>query len=58
LLSFVDLETRLLQVLHDPLGEHLAGIVRRMLPDQPAQQVATPSDREADRECERSRNER
>jgi hypothetical protein len=29
LLGFVDLETGLLEVLHDPLGERLAGIVRR-----------------------------
>jgi hypothetical protein len=33
LLGFVDFEARPLQVLHDPLGEHLAGIVRRVFLD-------------------------
>jgi hypothetical protein len=35
LVLFVDLETRLLQVLHDPLGELLAGIVRRVFCQDP-----------------------
>jgi hypothetical protein len=42
----------LLEVLHDPLGEHLPGIVRRVFLEDPAQQIAAPRDREADRECE------
>jgi hypothetical protein len=32
------LETRQFQVLHDALGEHLAGILWRVLFDHPAQQ--------------------
>jgi hypothetical protein len=39
LLTFVDLETRQLQVLHDPLGEHLAGIVRSVLLEETAQRM-------------------
>jgi hypothetical protein len=34
------------------LGGHLTGIVRRVLPDQPAQQIAAKGHREADREGE------
>jgi hypothetical protein len=52
LIAFVDLEARLLQVLHDPLGEHLPGIVWRMLYEQPTQEIAASADREADREQE------
>jgi hypothetical protein len=50
---FVDLETGLLEVPHDTLGELLAGIVRRVLLQHPAQQIAAPRDCEADRERER-----
>ena len=52
LLGFVDFEARLLQVLYDPLGNLLAGIVRRVLLEQTPQQSAAAGDREADRECE------
>jgi hypothetical protein len=46
---FVDHKPRLLQVLHDPLGEHLAGTVRRVLLEEPSQQLPAARDREADR---------
>jgi hypothetical protein len=36
---FVDLETRQLEVLDYPLGEHLTGIVRRVFLEDPAQQL-------------------
>jgi hypothetical protein len=49
---FVDLETRLLQVLHDPLGQLRPGIIRRVFCQEPPQQSATARDREADRERE------
>ena len=52
LLGFVDLETRLLEVLDHPVGEHLTGIVRRVFRQEPPQQIAATGDREADRECE------
>jgi hypothetical protein len=52
LVGFVNLETGLLQVLHDPLGELLAGIVRDVILEEPAQEIATAGDREADREGE------
>jgi hypothetical protein len=48
LFAFVDLESRLLQVLHDPLGKHLPGIVRRVLLEEPAQEIAAPGHCEAD----------
>jgi hypothetical protein len=37
---------------NDPLGELVAGIVRRVLLEDPTQQIAAPGDREADREGE------
>jgi hypothetical protein len=50
---FVDLlKPDLLKVLHDPLGEHLAGIVRGVLGQEPAQQGTAARDRKADRECQ------
>jgi hypothetical protein len=52
LLGFVDFETRLLEVLDHPGGELLAGIVRRVLGQDPAQQLPAARDREADREGE------
>jgi hypothetical protein len=52
LLAFVDFETRQLQVLHDPLGELLAGLIRCVFCQEPAQQAAAARDREADREGE------
>jgi hypothetical protein len=52
LLGFVDFETRLLKVLYDPLSERLAGIVRSVFSQKPAQQGTTAPDREADREGE------
>jgi hypothetical protein len=52
LVLFVDLEPRLLQVLYDPLGEHLAGIVRRVFRQEPSHQATTTRDREADRKSE------
>jgi hypothetical protein len=52
LLGFVDLETRLLEVLDHPLGEHLTGIVRRVLLEDPAQQGTAARNREANRERE------
>jgi hypothetical protein len=50
LLGFVDLETRLLQVLHHLLGELLARVVGDVLPQEPAQEIAAAADGEADRE--------
>jgi hypothetical protein len=52
LLGFVDLETRLLEVLYHPLGERLAGIVWGVFRQEPTQQGTTARDREADRESE------
>jgi hypothetical protein len=52
LLGFVDLETRLLEVLDHPIGKHLARIVRRVFLEDPAQQLPAARDREADREGE------
>jgi hypothetical protein len=52
LLTLIDLETRPLQVLNHPRGELLTGIVRYVLFEQPAQEVAATGDREADREGE------
>ena len=52
LIVFVDLKTRQLQVLYDPLGKHLPGIVRRVLLEEPAQEIPAPGDRKADREGE------
>jgi len=52
LLGLVDLEARLLQVLYDPLGEHLAGIVRCVFRQEPSHQATTARDREADRKSE------
>jgi hypothetical protein len=52
LLGFVDLETRLLEMLNHAGGELPAGIVRRVLRQEPAQQRTTARDREADRECQ------
>ena len=37
---------------NDPLGQHLPGIVRRVLLEEPAQEIAAPRDRKADREGE------
>jgi hypothetical protein len=52
LVLFVDLETRVFEVLDHAGGEHLAGIVRRMLRHEPPQQGSAAADREADREGE------
>jgi hypothetical protein len=41
-------------VFHNPLGEHLACIIRRVLFEQAAQQIAATGHRKADRECELS----
>jgi hypothetical protein len=48
LASLVDFESRLLKMLHDPLGEHLTGIVRRVFREEPTQQSTTARDREPD----------
>jgi hypothetical protein len=45
-------------VLHDPLGKHLAGIVRRVFRQEPPQQGTTARDRKADRKRERVGKER
>jgi hypothetical protein len=50
LLGFIDLKTRLLQVLYHPVGELLAGIIRDVFLQEPAQQIAAATDREADGE--------
>jgi hypothetical protein len=52
LVLFVDLESRLFEMLDDPWGEHLPGIVRRVFCQEPSQQDAAAGDREADRERE------
>jgi hypothetical protein len=52
LLGFVDLEARPLQVLHYPLCEYLTSIVRRVLLQQSAQQIAATGDGKADRKQE------
>jgi hypothetical protein len=52
LIGFVDLKPRELKMSNDPLGQHLPGIVRRVLPEEPAQQIAAPADRKADRKGE------
>jgi hypothetical protein len=52
LLGFVDLETRLLEMLDHPRSQLLAGIVWRVFLEDPAQQSTTARDREADREGE------
>ena len=52
LIGFVDLEARELEMIDDPLGEHLPGIVGRVLLEEPAQEIAAPRDRKADREAE------
>lgn len=41
LLALVGLESRLFQVLHDPLGEHLARIIGHMILEDAPQQIAT-----------------
>ena len=50
LVGFVDLKTRQFQMRNDPLGQHLPRIVRRVLLEQPAQEIAAPCDRKAYRE--------
>jgi hypothetical protein len=52
LARFVDLEPRLLQMLDHPRGYPLAGIVWRMLLEDPAQQIAATANGKADREGE------
>ena len=47
--GFIDLVAGQLEVLYYPLGELLAGIISHVLLEQPAQEIAAPSDREADR---------
>jgi hypothetical protein len=44
---FIDLEARLLQVLHDPLGELLARVVGTF--ERPPLEIAAAGDRKADR---------
>jgi hypothetical protein len=44
LISLIDLEARLLQVLHDALGELAVGIVGRVFLEQPAHQIAATAD--------------
>ena len=48
LLGFVDLETRLFEVLYNLLGELLPGIVRRVFLEQTPQQGAAAGYRAAD----------
>ena len=48
LLSFVDLEARQLEMLYCPLREHLARIICHVFLEEPAKQIAAPSDREAE----------
>jgi hypothetical protein len=48
--AFIDLETRLLKVPDDTLGELLPGVIGRVLAHQPAQQSPAQRDREANRE--------
>jgi hypothetical protein len=50
LVLFVDLETRPLEMIDHPGGEHLPGIVRRVLGQEPTQQGTAARDRKADRE--------
>jgi hypothetical protein len=52
LVGLVDLEPREFQVLDDPLGDHLAGVVGGVLLEHTTQQVAATGDREPDRERE------
>jgi hypothetical protein len=50
LVGFVNLETGLLQVLHDSLGELLTRVISDVLLQQAAQKVAATGDRKADLE--------
>jgi hypothetical protein len=45
-------EARLPQIPHDTLGELLPGVIRHVLFENPAQQVAAPRDRKTDRKDE------
>jgi hypothetical protein len=48
----IQLEPGSLELLDDPLGELVAGIVKGMFLKEPAKQVAAPGQGEADREHE------
>jgi hypothetical protein len=52
LLALIDLKARPLQVVDHPLGELLAGVIRHMLLQEAAQEIAALTDCEAERECE------
>jgi hypothetical protein len=52
LVPLVQLEPRPLQVFHHPLTELVPGIVGCVLAQQPAEEVTTPGDGEADGEHE------
>jgi hypothetical protein len=58
LFGFVDLETGLLQVRDHPRGELLAGIVRRVLLEDPAQQLPAARHCKPIEKASWSRNER